>query len=108
MTINEIKTALETPGIVFKAPNQRGDMIELKTLQEIKFENDELIYTGNVNGIGTTDPIMAHQMNINKFGPTCVTLYTFDMMGKKTVAKIKYADVEIVGRMDNTGHKIVY
>ena len=35
-------------------------------------------------------------MNINKFGPTCITLYTFDMMGNKTTAKIKYTDVTIV------------
>ena len=37
------------------------------------------------------------QMNINKVGPTCMTLYTFDMMGTKTVAKIKYSDVELLG-----------
>ena len=96
MTIKEIKAALETPGTVFKAPNSRGEMIELKTLQEIKYKNNGLVYTENVNGIGTTDTIMTYQMNINKFGPMCVTLYTFDMMGKKTVAKIRYEDVEIV------------
>ncbi len=36
------------------------------------------------------------QMNVKKFGPTCVTLYTFDMMNNKTVAKIKYTDVTIL------------
>lgn len=35
-------------------------------------------------------------MNVSKFGPTCVTLYTYDMLGKKTVGKIKYADVTIL------------
>ena len=35
-------------------------------------------------------------MNVTKFGPTCVTLYTYDMLGKKTVGKIKYADVTIL------------
>ena len=35
-------------------------------------------------------------MNVTKFGPTCVTLYTFDMLGKKTIGKIKYEDITIV------------
>ena len=35
-------------------------------------------------------------MNVQKFGPTCITLYTFDMLGKKTIGKIKYEDVTIV------------
>ena len=32
-------------------------------------------------------------MNINKLGPTCITLYTFDMLGKKSVGKINYKDI---------------
>jgi len=35
------------------------------------------------------------QMNIRKYGPTCVTLYTYNMLGKKSVGKIKYEDVNI-------------
>ena len=35
-------------------------------------------------------------MNVNKWGPTCVTLYTYDMLGKKSVGKIRYADVRFV------------
>mgnify|MGYP003140037045 FL=1 len=35
-------------------------------------------------------------MNVNKFGPTCVTLYTYDMLGKRSVGKIRYADVRFV------------
>ena len=35
-------------------------------------------------------------MNVNKFGPTCVTLYTFDMLHNRTSAKIKYSDVKFV------------
>ena len=34
-------------------------------------------------------------MNVNKFGPTCVTLYTFDMLNNRTTSKIRYEDVEI-------------
>jgi len=35
-------------------------------------------------------------MNVQKFGPTCVTLYTFDMLNNKTTGKIKYSDVVFV------------
>ena len=35
-------------------------------------------------------------MNVAKWGPTCVTLYTFDMLSNKTVGKIKYSDIENV------------
>jgi len=35
-------------------------------------------------------------MNVNKFGPTCVTLYTYDMLHNRTSAKIKYSDVVFV------------
>ena len=33
-------------------------------------------------------------MNVSKWGPTCVTLYTFDMLSKKSTGKIRYSDVE--------------
>ena len=32
-------------------------------------------------------------MNVTKWGPTCVTLYTYDMLGKRAVGKIKYKDI---------------
>ena len=35
-------------------------------------------------------------MNVNKFGPTCITLYTYDMLHNKTTGKIKYSDVVFV------------
>jgi len=37
-------------------------------------------------------------MNVTKWGPTCVTLYTFDMLGKKSVGKINYKEVEIINQ----------
>lgn len=36
-------------------------------------------------------------MNVQKWGPTCVTLYTYDMLSKKTVGKIKYSDITFIG-----------
>ena len=35
-------------------------------------------------------------MNVNKWGPTCVTLYTFDMLSNKTTGKFKYKDITIL------------
>jgi len=35
-------------------------------------------------------------MNVTKWGTTCVTLYTFDMLGKKTVGKIHYKLITII------------
>ena len=35
-------------------------------------------------------------MNINKFGPTSFTVYSFDLLGNRTRSRIKYEDVTIV------------
>ena len=39
---------------------------------------------------------LVNGMNVTKWGPTCVTLYTFDMLGKKSVGKINYKQVTIL------------
>ena len=36
------------------------------------------------------------KMNVAKWGPTCVTLYTHNMLGRKSVEKIKYSDINII------------
>jgi hypothetical protein len=97
MTVKEIKAALETPGTIFKAPNSIGEIVEFRCNGDIKFDSvkDDFIQTGTVGSIYRND-MGVEGMNVTKFGPTCVTLYTFDMMSKKSVAKIKYEDVEIV------------
>ena len=43
------------------------------------------------------DKLFGQGMNVNKFGPTCVTLYTFDMLGRRISGKIKYSDIKLVG-----------
>ena len=35
-------------------------------------------------------------MNVTKWGSTYVTLYTFNMLGKRTIGKIKYSEVTIL------------
>jgi hypothetical protein len=44
----------------------------------------------------TENSTFGKMMNVNKFGPTCVTLYTFDMLGNRTSGKIKYSDIKFV------------
>ena len=35
-----------------------------------------------------------HGMNVSKWGPTCVTLYSYNMLQKKSTGRIKYSDIE--------------
>ena len=35
-------------------------------------------------------------MNVTKLGPTCITLYDYNILGKKTVGKISYKDITIL------------
>jgi hypothetical protein len=35
-------------------------------------------------------------MNVKKLGPTCITLHTYDMLGKRTTGKINYKDITIL------------
>ena len=44
----------------------------------------------------TENTSFGKMMNVQKFGPTCITLYTYDMFKNKTTAKIKYSDVVFV------------
>ena len=39
------------------------------------------------------DSLFGRGMNITKLGPTCMTLYDYNMLGKKTVGKINYKDI---------------
>ena len=39
---------------------------------------------------------LVNGMNVTKWGPTCVTLYTFDMLGKRSIGKINYKNITII------------
>jgi hypothetical protein len=98
MTIKEIKAALQIPGTVFTHPTKLDGEKEFVMNEEMKFnyETDELEGTGMVNSINENGRLGVRGMNIKKFGPKCVSLYTFDMMGNKTVGMIKYENVKIL------------
>lgn len=97
MTVKEIKTQLQTKTVRFnikgyndyqKGPDgEYGDYPAIFRTFGSQYDEGKTssIFKGFGNG-----------MNVTKFGPTCVTLYTYDMLGKKTVGKIKYADVTIL------------
>ena len=44
------------------------------------------------------DRLFGKGMNVRKWGPTCITLYSFDMFGRKIRGKIKYSDIKILNK----------
>ena len=44
------------------------------------------------------DSIFGRGMNVRKWGPTCVTLYSYGLLGQKITGKIKYSDIKILNR----------
>ena len=49
----------------------------------------------DASSINVDELLSVSGMNVTKWGPTCVTLYTFDMLGKKSVGKINYKDITL-------------
>tara|TARA_R100000951_G_scaffold87447_1_gene75222 strand:+ start:1801 stop:2082 length:282 start_codon:yes stop_codon:yes gene_type:complete len=50
----------------------------------------------NGDSINVDEFLSVSGMNVTKWGPTCVTLYTFDMLGKKSIGKINYKNITIL------------
>tara|TARA_B110000037_G_C16854591_1_gene397352 strand:+ start:252 stop:602 length:351 start_codon:yes stop_codon:yes gene_type:complete len=48
------------------------------------------------NSIFEDSGLFGRGMNVTKLGPTCVTLYDYNMLGKKTVGKINYKDIKFL------------
>ena len=91
--VKSIKEQLQEGNIKFHVAGQttygRGEDGEYgMNLREFRVSDDAGAINGEYDG-----------MNVTKWGPTCVTLYTFDMLGKKSIGKIKYSDVTIVGKV---------
>ena len=72
-----IKEQLQTEGTTFSIKGKMGT------------------YKVNDGSISETT-LLGRQMNVKKYGPTCVTLYNYDMLEKRTSGKIKYENVTIV------------
>lgn len=94
-SIKEIKSIIEKGNVKFtiKGINhyrRGGEDNEWGTFPKI-FEVSE-----SGDSIFEEDILLGRGMNINKLGPTCITLYTFDMLGKKSTGKINYKDIIIL------------
>jgi hypothetical protein len=47
----------------------------------------------DASSINVDEFLSVSGMNVTKWGPTCVTLYDYNMLGKKSIGKIKYEDI---------------
>lgn len=95
MKIKEIKEQLQTKTVRFNVKGHK----DYQEGPDGKYGDYPAKFRTFGSEHGETSAIFkgfSHGMNVTKFGPTCVTLYTYDMLGKKTVGKIKYADVTIL------------
>jgi hypothetical protein len=61
--------------------NEYGDFPKIFRVNE---DGDAIFEDSSLFGRG---------MNVTKLGPTCITLYDYNMLGKKTVGKINYKDI---------------
>lgn len=79
-TYKEFRKIMETKGTKFSLA---GHM----------FAGEPAVFTV---GQGWIDKEGTYQMNVGYMGNTKMDLYTFDMMGNKTTATIKFKDVTII------------
>ena len=97
MKNKEIKTILESQAVKFNikghteySKSEDGEWGYIpKLFQTLKHEDNKPV--GSIS-----DKYGFSSMNIEKFGPTSFTVYTFDLMSKKTRARIKYQDVTLI------------
>ena len=86
--MNEGNTKFAIKGITSYDRKEDGSYGNVpKVFHTVKLDHDE--HCGSISEGW-------YGMNVNKWGPTCVTLYTFDMLGKKSIGKIRYEDVRFV------------
>ena len=86
--MNEGRCEFTVKGITNYGQKKDGSYGDIpKKFHTVKLENDE--HCGSISE-GWSG------MNVTKWGPTCVTLYTYDMLGKRSVGKIRYEDVRFV------------
>ena len=58
-------------------------------------DNPKIFIVNESGNSINVDEFLGDGMNVTKWGPTCVTLYTYDMLGKRANGKIKYSDINI-------------
>ena len=96
--IKEIKSIIEkgnarftVKGITeYRRGGEDNEWGEFPKLFKVNEGGDAIYEDSSVFGRG---------MNITKLGPTCITLYDYNMLGKKTVGKINYKDITILNEV---------
>ena len=93
----EVREALMQDGTVFtvKGIEEYSGKKDGYVLREFITNKSTYEHSGDCYSIHP-NLLFSNGMNVNKFGPTCVTLYSFDMLGKKMIGKINYNNVNIV------------
>ena len=96
--IKKIREILSTKEVKFTCGITRKGLEETEQVYKINHRKLGLSY-----GLSSIyeDTVFGQGMNVRKFGPTCVTLYSYDMLGRKIVGKIKYEDVKIIKNEEN-------
>ena len=91
MTIKEI---IETQEVKFKLKGYNNYKNEPKI-----FEMSHKC--GNSTFSSVRETLFGDSMNVEKFGKTCMWLYSYDMLGNRTKSKVLYSDITIVEEADN-------
>ena len=87
--MKNIKHILETQNAIFQIKNITNYKNEPEIFQMGHYCDDlELHSVNNVRG--------TQSMNVDRFGPTCMWLYSYSLLGSKIVEKIRYEDVTII------------
>ena len=91
--INEVDCKFTVKGITEYGVKKDGEYG--KVAKEFRTSGSTL-KNGLVGAIYEGNVLFGNGMNVTKWGPTCVSLFTFDMFGRKIVGKIRYADVRFI------------
>jgi len=95
MKNKEIKTILESQKVKF---NIKGHTEYSKKDDGSWDYLPKIFHTNKYDDkpVGSISDKYGNGMNIDKFGPTSFTVFTFDLLGKKTRGRIKYEDVTLI------------
>tara|TARA_B110000444_G_scaffold246103_1_gene267279 strand:- start:814 stop:1140 length:327 start_codon:yes stop_codon:yes gene_type:complete len=101
--VKEVKEALTVHGTKFIVEGSKGtyrrkeefDTSE-SDLEVGEWGNFPVVFEVHADSSTTAIYGEFRGMNVDKFGPTCVWLYTYDMLGSRTSGKIKYSDVTLL------------
>tara|TARA_R110002110_G_scaffold214065_2_gene427646 strand:- start:176 stop:544 length:369 start_codon:yes stop_codon:yes gene_type:complete len=106
LKVNEL-TGFKAVNKVIKQCLQRGDVkftIDGVTSYIRGGEDNEygnfptvfIVNVENIDAIYVDEEWSTKGMNVDKWGSAYVTLYTYDMLGKRRNSKIKYSDITIL------------